>query len=175
MTATTAASLFLSGGRTEMDRISESLLNEFSGEHGITSLSEDKRFEHFASFVTARLHFSETFDTADVVTGSGADTGIDGIAIIVNGSLVTDLEELNEQSSVAGYLDVTFVFVQARTSAGLTRRQLATSDLACWTSLMKNQNCLETIRSQRQPKLWPQSSNRAVNLSAAIQSADSTT
>src|SRR5688500_5850602 len=96
-----------------MDRISESLLNEFSSEHGLAHLPEDKRFEHFASFVTARRHFSETFDTGDVVTGSGGDTGIDGIAIVVNGSLVTDLEELEEQTNIVGYLDVTFVFIQA--------------------------------------------------------------
>lgn len=110
--------LLISGGRTAMDRISESLLNEFSQEHEITHLPEDKRFEHFAAFVTARRHFSETFDTEDVVTGSGGDTGIDGIAIVVNGSLVTDLEELQEQTNIAGYLDVVFVFVQARSTAG---------------------------------------------------------
>src|SRR5690242_946544 len=32
-----------------MDRISESLLAEFSTEHGIVHLPEEKRFEHFAS------------------------------------------------------------------------------------------------------------------------------
>jgi hypothetical protein len=124
MTPTAAASLFLSGGRTEMDRISESLLNEFSGEHGIAHLSEDKRFEHFAAFVTARRHFSESFDTNDVITGSGGDTGIDAIAVIVNGSLVADLEELREQITVAGYLDVTFVFVQAHSAAGFDAKTI---------------------------------------------------
>jgi hypothetical protein len=77
-----------------MDRITESLLNEFSKEHGITHLPEEDRFEHFCSFITVRRHFSETFDTADIVVGSGGDTGIDGIAILVNGSLITDLESL---------------------------------------------------------------------------------
>jgi len=107
-----------------MDRISESLLNEFSSEHGIAHLSEDKKFEHFSAFVTARRHFSETFDTAETVTGSGADTGIDSIAVIVNGSLVTDLEELREQIGNAGYLDVTFVFVQAHSGAGFDAKTI---------------------------------------------------
>ena len=34
-----------------MDRVSESLLNEFSSERGLSLLDEDKRFEHFVSFV----------------------------------------------------------------------------------------------------------------------------
>lgn len=101
-----------------MDRITESLLTEFSKEHGIAHLAEEERFEHFCSFITVRRHFSETFDTADIVVGSGGDTGIDGIAILVNGSLITDLESLEEQSERAGYLDVAFVFIQAERSSG---------------------------------------------------------
>lgn len=107
-----------------MDRISESLLNEFSGEHGIAHLPEDKRFEHFCCFITVRRHFSETFDTADIATGSGDDTGIDGIAIIVNGSLVTDLEALEEHVNTVGHLDVTFVFVQAASGASFDAKTI---------------------------------------------------
>jgi AIPR protein len=93
-----------------MDRVSESLLNEFSNERGIAHLYEDKKFEHFVSFITVGRHYSESFDTEDVLVGSA--TGIDGIAVIVNGILITDAESLEELDS-AGELDVTFVFVQA--------------------------------------------------------------
>ena len=103
--------LDFSGGRTAMDKISESLLNEFSSEHAIVSLQEDKRFEHFASFIVIKRHYPSTFDTADVVVGEGGDTGIDGIAIIVNGSMITDIDELEN----SGSLDVSFIFVQAKT------------------------------------------------------------
>jgi hypothetical protein len=48
-----------------------------------------------------------------VVIGSGGDTGIDGIAIIVNGSIVSDVESLEEHADLSGNFDVTFVFVQA--------------------------------------------------------------
>jgi len=58
-----------------MDRISESLLAEFSAEHGIAHLLEEKRFEHFASYITVRRQYAETFDTEDIVTGAGGDTG----------------------------------------------------------------------------------------------------
>lgn len=93
-----------------MDRVSESLLNEFSAEHGLALLSEDKRFEHFVCFITVGRHYSETFDTEDILVGEAP--GIDGIAIIANGTLITDVESLEELDS-AGELDVTFVFIQA--------------------------------------------------------------
>jgi hypothetical protein len=99
-----------------MDRITKSLLEEFSREHDLDKLPEDKQFEHFASYLTIQRHHSETFDTFDVVTGSGGDTGIDGLAILVNGSLVTDRDTVAELADRNGYLDVLFIFVQAERS-----------------------------------------------------------
>lgn len=93
-----------------MDRVSESLLTEFSNERGIAQLDEDKRFEHFVCFITVGRHYSETFDTEDILVG--AATGIDGIAIVINGNLITDVDSLEELKD-AKDLDVTFVFVQA--------------------------------------------------------------
>jgi hypothetical protein len=58
-----------------MDRVSDSLVNEFSTERGLSLLSEDTRFEHFACFITVGRHYSETFDTEDILVG--AATGID--------------------------------------------------------------------------------------------------
>jgi hypothetical protein len=100
-----------------VDRITESLLSEFSKERELSSIPEDKRFEHFASYITVRRQHAETFDTADIVTGSGGDGGVDAIAVIVNGSLVTDVEAFVEQADRVGSLDVTFIFVQAQRSA----------------------------------------------------------
>ena len=68
-----------------VDRITESLLNEFTTEYGLAALPEDTRFEHFAGYITVRRQHTETFDSADIATGSGNGTGIDAIAIIVNG------------------------------------------------------------------------------------------
>lgn len=96
-----------------MDRITQSLLDEFSREHGVESLPQDKRFEHFACYLTLQRHYAETFATSDVVTGAGGDTGIDGIGIIANGSLVTDVEIIADLADRNGHLDVSFTFVQA--------------------------------------------------------------
>lgn len=93
-----------------MDRVSESLLKEFSTEHGISHLPEDKRFEHFASAISIGRHYSDSFDTEDVLVGTAA--GIDGIAIIVNNKLITDIDGLDEVKDDQQW-DVSFIFVQA--------------------------------------------------------------
>ncbi|MGE8689058.1 MAG: AIPR family protein [Achromobacter sp.] len=100
-----------------MDKITKSLLNEFVNEHNLGRLAEDKQFEHFAAFLTVGRSLGETLDTNDVVVGAGSDTGIDAIAIVVNGALVDDVAAINEFVERNGYLDVTFIFVQAERSA----------------------------------------------------------
>lgn len=100
-----------------MDRITTSLLEEFSLEAQLGKLAEDARFEHFTSFLTIGRSLEDTFDTGDVVTGSGGDTGIDAIAVIVNGALVTDAEFVEELAATNGFIDATFVFVQAERSS----------------------------------------------------------
>ncbi|MBZ5541096.1 MAG: AIPR family protein [Acidobacteriia bacterium] len=100
-----------------MDRITKSLLDEFSKEQDIMTLAEDKRFEHFSCYLTVGRFLLEAFDTADIVTGSGGDTGIDGIAIIVNGSLISDADLIEDYAERNGYLDVDFIFVQAERSS----------------------------------------------------------
>src|ERR1700730_5856268 len=100
-----------------MDRITEALLTEFSGEFGITNLREEDRFEHFAAWLTVRRHYSDTtFDPGSLVTGSGDDTSIDAIAVIVNNNIITDVDTIEDLLDVNGYLDVTFIFVQAERS-----------------------------------------------------------
>jgi AIPR protein len=104
-------------GASLMDRITEGFLTEFSNEFGVSGLPEKDRFEQFCGWLAVRRHYSDsTFDPADVVTGSGGDTGFDTLAIIVNNNLVTDVDTVEDLLSLNGYLDVTFVFVQASRS-----------------------------------------------------------
>ena len=100
-----------------MDRITKSLLDEFSGDVGIIALTESDRFEHFAAFLSVSSYLNDTFDTRDIATGGGDDTGIDAVAIIVNGQLVTDPEFVEELASTNNFVDATFLFVQAETSS----------------------------------------------------------
>lgn len=99
-----------------VDRITTSLLNEFAAEYDLGKSDDSKKFEHFAAHLCVSRSFSDTFATGDVVTGGGADLGIDAIAMIVNGSLVTEADEVLQLVEQNGYLDVTFIFVQAEKS-----------------------------------------------------------
>jgi hypothetical protein len=103
-------------GRARLDRITESLLGQFSRENGLADLPESKRFEHFAAFAMIRRHYSRSFATDDVVLGGGNDTGIDAIAMIVNNNIVTDLDAVHDLVKQNDYVDVTFVFIQAERS-----------------------------------------------------------
>lgn len=100
-----------------MDRISKSLLDEYSQDVDIEKLPEDTRFEHLATFLAVGRHSTDTVDVSELVIGAGGDTGIDGIGVLVNGTLVTDPEEVAELADANGFVDATFVFVQAERSA----------------------------------------------------------
>lgn len=108
--------LHLTGGDL-MDRISESLLGQFSTEHEIEAMAENDRFERFAAFSMIRRHFSRSFEIEDVIVGGGGDTSIDAIAIILNNTHVTDVDTVNELAASSGQLDATFIFVQAERSS----------------------------------------------------------
>ncbi len=100
-----------------MDLVTTALLKEFSKEYELQGFQEDKQFEIMASYLTARLNYSETFNPQDIVAGSGGDLGIDAVAIVVNGSLYTDVDSLNEfLSTNIEYVDATFVFAQSERS-----------------------------------------------------------
>jgi hypothetical protein len=100
-----------------MDKITLSLLTEFSEEFGISDIKESERFEQFAAQLVVCRHFSEsTFVPSEVHTGGGSDGGIDAIGVIVNNNLVTDVDTVQELLEQNSFLDVTFVFVQAERS-----------------------------------------------------------
>jgi hypothetical protein len=100
-----------------MDKITKSLLESFSNDNELTNLAEDKQFEHFVNFsVVSKLHRT-TFELDSVYTAGGGDSAIDGLAIIVNGKLITDIDELNDVASESGYIDCDIVFIQSKTSS----------------------------------------------------------
>src|SRR5258707_1256526 len=99
-----------------MDRITKSLMKEFAADWGLDT-EEDFLFEHFCNYVILSREYRQTFALEDVFTGHGGDGGIDGLAIIVNGKLVTSIEEIDDLIETAGYLDAELIFIQSKTSS----------------------------------------------------------
>ncbi len=107
-----------------MDRITTSLLKEFVSDYAIETLPEDKAFEYFTNYLITSLHYQETFEPSDIVTGSGQDNGIDGLSVIINGSLVIEPEEVDDMASNSNYLDVNFIFIQTERSASFDMQKI---------------------------------------------------
>ncbi|MGU3546665.1 AIPR family protein [Methylobacterium sp. A52T] len=100
-----------------MDPISTALMREFVTLNGLDELDEAKQFEHFSTFAVISSRFSDDFDTEDLVTGGISDLGIDAFAVIVNGRIIDDADGVTDLLDLNGYLDVEFVFIQAKRSS----------------------------------------------------------
>lgn len=97
------------------DIILNNLLINFSEQYQISSLPEDEQFEHFANFnIVSKLYPREIENIEYLSTGGGEDTGIDGCAIIVNNSIVSSVEEIDDLLKLNGTLTVKFIFIQSK-------------------------------------------------------------
>ncbi|MGI1849939.1 AIPR family protein [Rhodococcus sp. SJ] len=109
-----------------MDRITRAFLEQFRDEQSLSKeLPEADLFELFAIHCVVSNVHGEEFDASGLAVAGANDLGIDGIAIIVNGVLVSSLEEAEDLLRINGYLDVKFVFVQAKTSSSFDGNEIS--------------------------------------------------
>ncbi len=96
-----------------MHPIIDSLLSGFCKQFEITRLPEDERFEHFVTYsiLTPRQIRQGTY--TDALTGKGEE-GIDAIAIILNGILITEPEQIEDIANRENELRAEYVFIQAK-------------------------------------------------------------
>lgn len=107
-----------------MNIITQNCLKEFVQENNLEKLSEDKQFEHFANYIVVGNYFDvNRFELLSLSTGENAP-GIDGIAIIVNNRLCTSETDVSEMIELNGYLDVDFLFIQTKRTAGFSGSDL---------------------------------------------------
>ncbi len=110
-----------------MDRIVQSYMESFLTSQQIEEKDQSKQFEMFASYCAVEQHYTDTYSLTDIITAKGDDCGIDAIAIIINGNMITskdevdDLIELNKKLS-----EISFVFIQAKTSSSFDYGELGT-------------------------------------------------
>lgn len=100
-----------------MDKITKSLLGTFANQFDLEKLDESVQFEHFSNYsIISKLNRS-TFELDDIHSGSGCDCGIDGICLVVNGKIITDIDELREVVEGPGHLDADVIFIQSKTTS----------------------------------------------------------
>lgn len=113
------------------NKIIAGYLKDFKEDFEISESNDDIAFEKFANYcIISRVH-PEAF-TADIERlddlniGGGEDTGIDGLAIIVNEHLVVSIEEIEDLKKHHKRLDVRFIFIQSKTSPEFKAEKVAT-------------------------------------------------
>ena len=107
-----------------MDLITNGLVRDFASAKGLSERNLSKQFEYFSSNLVVSRYFSGEYDLDDIIIGAGGDTGIDSIAIIVNGQLVSDIDEFRDISKNTSNLDVHFLFVQSETSNSFDTKKI---------------------------------------------------
>ena len=109
-----------------MDRITESLIEELLNNLELDSQGAPKDFEKLVNYSIISNEYSKTFEVDSVTVGDGNDTGIDGIAIIVNGQLIESREEIDDIIERSGSLEVKYIFNQAKTSSSFNSGEIGT-------------------------------------------------
>lgn len=109
-----------------MDRITTSLISELLINLELNSEGEAKDFEKLCNYSIISNEYAKTFEIENISIGDGNDTGIDGIAIIVNGQLVDSIEEIEDLLETNNFLEVEYVFIQAKTSSSFEGSEINT-------------------------------------------------
>src|SRR5450755_444841 len=107
-----------------MDRITRSYLATFRDEQDLHGLLDAYVFELFADYCVVADLYDEEFNVTDVHVGGPGDLGLDGVAIIVNGTIVSSPEEVEDLLRISGTLDVTFALVQAKSSGKFSSEEI---------------------------------------------------
>ena len=100
----------------QLDPITQDLVDKFVASESLDKLDPADQFERFVNFSVVSTEQSDTFDVEDV-SAPDNEVGIDGLAVIVNGALVTTPEQVADLAKRNGYIEATFIFVSAKRSA----------------------------------------------------------
>lgn len=116
-----------------MDRITKSFLDEFCKVNDLTTLAESKQYEYFSNYCTITKEYgSSSFDLNETTTGMDTQ-GIDGIGIIVNNKLITEVEEIKDLIELNKVLNVKFVLIQSKTSNSFSNQDIL--NFFAWTEI----------------------------------------
>lgn len=109
-----------------MNRIITGLLNDFRIAQKIDAeIDESIAFEYFSAHLVISSLSENTSTTQHTVVGENNQPSVDAIGIIVNGNLIEREDEIEALVSINNYLDVDFIFMQAKTSENFESTVLA--------------------------------------------------
>ncbi|MEB3277523.1 MAG: AIPR family protein [Lyngbya sp.] len=107
-----------------MHKVISAHLKKFVTEQSFEQLEVSKQFERFSNFCIVYKFYSIRFDVNNV-TSEDDDCGIDGIALIVDGELVTTIEEVKQIfKRTKKNMSVQVIFIQSKTSEKFDRGEI---------------------------------------------------
>jgi hypothetical protein len=102
-------------------------METFLNSQQIEEKDQSKQFEMFASYCAVGQQYTDIYDISDIITAEGNDCGIDAIAILVNGTMITSEEEIDDLLDLNKKLsEINFIFVQAKTSSSFDYGDMGT-------------------------------------------------
>lgn len=108
-----------------MNQIIKSFLDTHIKEYDLGEYKLETAFEHFINKCVVNRYSTERFDPSEVMTDKG-EIGIDGVAIILNGQLVSDLESSKAIFVQNRKVSTEFVFIQSKTSENFDGGEIST-------------------------------------------------
>ena len=98
-----------------MDLVTQNLIAAFKAEESLPAKTDAATvLEHFVNYCAVSNEYGEEFDVEDLHTGGADDLAIDGVAVIVNGTLVLDSQEVMDLVWTNKYLEVDLIFCQSK-------------------------------------------------------------
>ena len=93
----------------------KNLIDTFKQDQGFPADIDDSLlFEHFVNYCVISKEYPDEFELEDIHVGGGNDLQLDGVAIIVNGVLISSIEEIDDLATTNRYLDSDFIFIQSK-------------------------------------------------------------
>lgn len=108
------------------DKILEGYVNAFAEEFDLRHLDPPIIFEHFSNYCVTSKQYPRDFSLEDLSVGGTDDTGLDGAVFIVNGNIICSPEEIDYLIAQSGYITVSFIFIQTKSSSSFKAEQIST-------------------------------------------------
>ncbi len=109
-----------------MDKILTSYVEDFAGKQDFGDLPPAEQFHHFVNYCLVSRATSDSFDIEDLSTEGDGDTGVDGVAVLVNDHIVSSPDDVDYFRDRVGRLDVEFIFVQSKSGAHFCAAEIGT-------------------------------------------------
>jgi AIPR protein len=97
-----------------VDVVIEDAMQKFQAQFGLADLTRDQLFETFAAYCVVGQFYEDDFEPDDLRMGGPGDLGIDAAAVVINGSMYTDANDVRECVAKSRDVRAHFVVIQAK-------------------------------------------------------------